>query len=40
VTVCARSDEVPEVAERADVVVDGPAGVVALLRQIAAAARR
>jgi trehalose 6-phosphate phosphatase len=34
--VCSGSDEVPELRDRADVVVDGPAGVVALLRGLAA----
>ncbi|MEV5549478.1 trehalose-phosphatase [Streptomyces sp. NPDC052309] len=34
--VCSGSDEVTELRERADVVVDGPAGVVALLRALAA----
>ncbi|CAM5556325.1 trehalose-phosphatase [Streptomyces griseomycini] len=34
--VCSGSDEVTELRERADVVVDGPAGVVALLRSLAA----
>ncbi|MFB7505775.1 trehalose-phosphatase [Streptomyces broussonetiae] len=34
--VCSGSTEVTELAERADVVVDGPAGVVALLRSLAA----
>ncbi|MFF5013811.1 trehalose-phosphatase [Streptomyces sp. NPDC001165] len=34
--VCSGSTEVTELAERADVVVDGPAGVVALLRALAA----
>lgn len=38
-TVGAASAEVPEVAERVDLVVDGPAGVVALLTEIASAAR-
>lgn len=33
-TVAARSDEVPEVADRADVVVDGPAGVVSWLQSV------
>ncbi|MFJ3337157.1 trehalose-phosphatase [Streptomyces sp. NPDC086766] len=33
--VCSGSSEVTELAERADVVVDGPAGVVALLRDLA-----
>ena len=36
VTVCSSSDEVTALAERADVVVDGPAGVVALLTALAA----
>ncbi|QKW08285.1 trehalose-phosphatase [Streptomyces sp. NA04227] len=36
--VCSGSSEVPQLAERADVVVDGPQGVVALLRAIAEAA--
>ncbi|QOV37519.1 trehalose-phosphatase [Streptomyces ferrugineus] len=36
--VCSGSEEVTELSERADVVVDGPAGVVRLLRQIAAQA--
>ncbi len=35
--VCSGSSEVAELAERADVVVDGPAGVVALLRSLVAA---
>ncbi|GGJ31021.1 trehalose-phosphatase [Streptomyces brasiliensis] len=34
--VCSGSTEVTELAERADIVVDGPAGVVALLRGLAA----
>lgn len=34
--VCSGSDEVPELRRRADVVVDGPAGVVALLEALAA----
>ncbi|MEN3585497.1 trehalose-phosphatase [Streptomyces sp. ZYX-F-203] len=34
--VCGGSDEVPEVARRADIVVEGPGGVVALLRDLAA----
>ncbi|WP_437097064.1 trehalose-phosphatase [Streptomyces sp. enrichment culture] len=34
--VCSGSDEVTELRERADVVVDGPAGVVGLLRSLAA----
>lgn len=33
--VCSASTEVPELASRADVVVDGPGGVVALLDQLA-----
>ena len=37
VTVCSSSDEVTELAERADVVVDGPEGVVRLLTALAAA---
>ncbi|MEW9532526.1 trehalose-phosphatase [Microbispora sp. NPDC049125] len=37
VTVCSGSAEVTELAARADVVVDGPAGVVALLRELAEA---
>jgi trehalose 6-phosphate phosphatase len=37
VTVCSSSDEVTALAERADVVVDGPAGVVRLLADLAAA---
>ncbi|MFD5855151.1 trehalose-phosphatase [Streptomyces chartreusis] len=36
--VCSGSEEVTELSERADVVVDGPAGVVRLLRAIADAA--
>ncbi|HEU5156956.1 MAG TPA: trehalose-phosphatase [Streptosporangiaceae bacterium] len=36
VTVCSSSDEVAVLAERADVVVDGPAGIVALLTELAA----
>ncbi|MFC7326448.1 trehalose-phosphatase [Marinactinospora rubrisoli] len=36
-TVCSGSDEVPELAGRADLVVDGPAGVVGLLAGLAAA---
>jgi trehalose 6-phosphate phosphatase len=36
VTVCSSSDEVTALAERADVVVDGPAGIVALLTELAA----
>ena len=35
VTVCSSSDEVAALAERADVVVDGPAGVVRLLTTLA-----
>jgi trehalose 6-phosphate phosphatase len=34
--VCSGSEEVAELAKRADVVVDGPAGVVRLLRALAA----
>jgi trehalose 6-phosphate phosphatase len=34
VTVCAGSEEVPTLAERADIVVDGPAGVAGLLRSL------
>ncbi|MFE0800684.1 trehalose-phosphatase [Streptomyces sp. NPDC058812] len=34
--VCSGSDEVPDLRERADVVVDGPPGVVRLLRSLAA----
>lgn len=34
VTVCSGSDEVPEVRSRADLVVDGPVGVVALLQAL------
>ncbi|WP_055546590.1 trehalose-phosphatase [Streptomyces sp. NBRC 110028] len=37
--VCSGSTEVTELAERADVVVDGPAGVVALLEALAGAMR-
>lgn len=33
--VCSGSDEVPELRERSDLVVDGPAGVVGLLRALA-----
>ena len=33
--VCSGSTEVTELADRADLVVDGPAGVVALLRELA-----
>jgi trehalose 6-phosphate phosphatase len=36
VLVCSGSTEVTELSERADLVVDGPAGVVALLRNLAA----
>lgn len=36
VTVCSSSDEVTALAERADLVVDGPAGVVALIESLAA----
>jgi trehalose 6-phosphate phosphatase len=36
VTVCSSSDEVTALAERADVVVDGPDGVVRLLAELAA----
>lgn len=36
VTVCSSSDEVTALAERADMVVDGPAGVVRLLTMLAA----
>ncbi|RCV54865.1 trehalose-phosphatase [Marinitenerispora sediminis] len=36
-TVCSGSDEVAELADRADLVVDGPAGVVGLLTELAAA---
>jgi len=35
--VCSGSSEVAELAERADLVVDGPAGVVRLLAALAAA---
>jgi trehalose 6-phosphate phosphatase len=38
-TVASASDEVPELADRADLVVDGPAAVVALLAALARAAR-
>ena len=34
-TVCSGSEEVPEVRRRADLVVDGPAGVVRLLAALA-----
>jgi trehalose 6-phosphate phosphatase len=37
--VCSGSDEVPEIAERADIVVDGPDGVVELVRELTAAIR-
>jgi trehalose 6-phosphate phosphatase len=36
VLVCSGSEEVAELAKRADVVADGPAGVVRLLRALAA----
>jgi trehalose 6-phosphate phosphatase len=36
VTVCSGSDEVAVLAERADVVVDGPDGVVRMLTKLAA----
>ena len=39
VTVCSGSTEVTALAERADIVVDGPDGVVALLRDLVAALR-
>ncbi|MFD1939149.1 MULTISPECIES: trehalose-phosphatase [Nonomuraea] len=39
VTVCSGSTEVTELAERADLVVDGPEGVVALLTELSAAIR-
>jgi trehalose 6-phosphate phosphatase len=32
--VCSGSDEVPELQERADIVVDGPAGVAAFIREL------
>jgi trehalose 6-phosphate phosphatase len=35
VTVCSASDEVSELRRQADIVVDGPAGVVALLDRLA-----
>ncbi|MCL2733715.1 MAG: trehalose-phosphatase [Actinomycetia bacterium] len=38
--VCSGSDEVTELAKRADLVVDGPAGVVGLLRALARRLRR
>ncbi|MGI5273170.1 trehalose-phosphatase [Nonomuraea sp. CA-218870] len=37
VTVCSGSAEVTELADRADIVVDGPEGVVALLRELTSA---
>jgi trehalose 6-phosphate phosphatase len=40
VTVCSGSAEVTELAERADIVVDGPDGVVALLRELSGALKR
>ncbi|MFG1948919.1 trehalose-phosphatase [Nonomuraea sp. NPDC048826] len=40
VTVCSGSAEVTALAERADIVVDGPEGVVALLRELTAAFSR
>ncbi len=40
VTVCSASTEAPEVADRADIVVDGPQGVAALLAALVAAAAR
>ncbi|MGP3959320.1 trehalose-phosphatase [Nonomuraea sp. 3N208] len=40
VTVCSGSAEVAELAERADIVVDGPEGVVALLEELASAFSR
>jgi len=40
VTVCSGSAEVTELAERADIVVDGPDGVIALLGELASAFRR
>ncbi|MEU4235217.1 trehalose-phosphatase [Nonomuraea sp. NPDC026600] len=40
VTVCSGSAEVTALAERADIVVDGPDGVVALLRELASALSR
>lgn len=40
VTVCSGSDEVREVAERADLVVNGPEGVARLLRALAGRAER
>ncbi|MFD2348410.1 trehalose-phosphatase [Nonomuraea ferruginea] len=40
VTVCSGSTEVTALAERADIVVDGPEGVVALLRELTSAFSR
>ncbi|MGP3919736.1 trehalose-phosphatase [Nonomuraea sp. 10N515B] len=40
VTVCSGSAEVAELAERADIVVDGPEGVVALLEELTSAFSR
>jgi trehalose 6-phosphate phosphatase len=40
VTVCSGSAEVTELAERADIVVDGPDGVVALLEELTSAFTR
>ncbi|WP_442945984.1 trehalose-phosphatase [Nonomuraea sp. LPB2021202275-12-8] len=40
VTVCSGSAEVTELAERADIVVDGPEGVVALLKELTSAFSR
>jgi trehalose 6-phosphate phosphatase len=40
VTVCSGSAEVAELAERADIVVDGPDGVVALLSELVSAFSR
>ncbi|HLU72627.1 MAG TPA: trehalose-phosphatase [Nonomuraea sp.] len=40
VTVCSGSSEVTALAERADIVVDGPEGVVALLRELTSAFTR
>ncbi|TMR08533.1 trehalose-phosphatase [Nonomuraea turkmeniaca] len=40
VTVCSGSAEVAQLAERADIVVDGPDGVVALLEELASAFSR
>lgn len=39
-TVCSGSAEVAELAERADIVVDGPDGVVALLEELTSAFSR